>query len=53
MIQSARDWVKRNRGAFAVGAGIVGGGYVATQWVLGKFTESRQRHADERIAKEK
>ena len=53
MFQSARNWVKRNRTNFAIGAGVLGVGYVATQYVLGKVTETRQRLSDERIAKEK
>jgi peroxin-3 len=53
MINSARQWLRRNRTNFAIGAGLVGAGYVATQYVLGKITETRQRMSDERIAKEK
>lgn len=52
MIQSARQWFRRNRTNFAIGAGVVGAGYLATQYVLGKVTEARQRMSDERIAKE-
>lgn len=32
---------------------MLGAGYLATQYVLGKLTETRQRMSDERIAKEK
>ncbi|KAF2666357.1 Peroxin-3 [Microthyrium microscopicum] len=52
MIASARSWFRRNRTTFAVGAGVLGAGYVATQFVLGKITETRQRMSDDRIAKE-
>jgi peroxin-3 len=53
MISSARGWLRRNRTNFAIGAGVVGAGYLATQYVLGKITETRQRMSDDRIAKEK
>jgi peroxin-3 len=53
MIKSARDWFNRNRTTFAVGASLVGAGYVATQYVVGKLTETRQRMSDDRIAREK
>jgi len=53
MIQSARNWFKRNRTTFAIGAGVLGAGYLATQYALNKLTESRQRMSDERIAKDK
>jgi peroxin-3 len=53
MIASSRQWFRRNRTNFAVGAGVLGAGYLATQYVLGKVTETRQRMSDERIAKEK
>lgn len=53
MIASTRQWFRRNRTNFAVGAGVLGAGYLATQYVLGKVTETRQRMSDERIAKEK
>lgn len=32
---------------------MLGAGYLATNYVLGKLTETRQRMSDERIAKEK
>lgn len=50
---ATRNFFKRNRTNFAVGAGIVGGAYVATQYVLGKLTEAKDRLATDRIAKEK
>jgi peroxin-3 len=53
MIASSRQWLRRNRTNFAIGAGVLGAGYLATQYVLGKVTETRQRMSDERIAKEK
>jgi hypothetical protein len=53
MISSTRQWLRRNRTTFAVGGAVLGAGYLATQFVLGKLTETRQRMSDERIAKEK
>jgi peroxin-3 len=53
MIQTTRRWFRRNRTNFAVGAGVLGAGYLAGQYVLGKISEARQRMSDERIAKEK
>jgi peroxin-3 len=53
MIQTTRRWFRQNRTNFAVGAGVLGAGYMAGQYVLGKISEARQRMSDERIAKEK
>jgi peroxin-3 len=53
MIASTREWFRRNRTRFAIGAGILGAGYLATNLVLGKITETRQRLSDDRIAREK
>ena len=53
MITSTREWFRRNRTRFAIGAGILGAGYLATNFVLGKITETRQRMSDDRIAREK
>jgi hypothetical protein len=53
MIQGTRRWLRRNRTNFAIGAGVLGAGYLAGQYVLGKLGEARQRMSDDRIAKEK
>jgi peroxin-3 len=53
MITSARQWFRRNRTTFAVGASVVGAGYLAVQYVTGRITETRQRMSDDRIAREK
>jgi hypothetical protein len=53
MIQGTKRWLRRNRANFAIGAGVLGAGYLAGQYALSKFNESRQRMADERISKEK
>ena len=53
MISGTRRWLRRNRTTFAIGAGVVGVGYLAGQYVVSKITEARDRMADDRIAKEK
>ena len=53
MIGATQRWLKRNRNVLAVGAGVVGVGYLAGQYVIGKVNEARQRMSDDRIAKEK
>jgi peroxin-3 len=53
MITSTREWFRRNRTRFAIGAGILGAGYLATNFVLGKISETRQRLSDDSIAREK
>lgn len=53
MIDATRRWFRRNRTGLAVGAGILGAGYVATQYVVTKINEARQRMSSEHIAKEK
>lgn len=53
MIAATRRWFRRNRNAFAIGAGILGVGYVATQYVLGRIADARERMSNDRIAREK
>lgn len=53
MIENSRRWLRRNRSSFAFGAGILGVGYLASQYVAGKLSEARQRINDDRIAREK
>ncbi|MCJ1307542.1 peroxin [Agyrium rufum] len=52
MIDTTRRWLRRNRTKFAVGFGVVGVGYLATQYALKKWHEARERMAIDRIAKE-
>ncbi|KAG7007998.1 hypothetical protein G7Y79_00007g021230 [Physcia stellaris] len=52
MISATRRWLRRNRTNFAIGAGVLGIGYVAGQYVLSKITEARERMTADRIAKE-
>lgn len=53
MIAATRRWLRRNRTTFAVGFGILGVGYVATQYVLGKIKDAREQMSSDRIAREK
>ncbi|KAL8971835.1 MAG: hypothetical protein Q9183_000862 [Haloplaca sp. 2 TL-2023] len=52
MIASSRRWLRRNQTNFAVGAGVLGAGYIAGQYVLSKVAETRQRMSEDRVAKE-
>jgi peroxin-3 len=53
MLTSARRWLRNNRTPIAVGVGVIGAGYVATQYVIGKLNDARERMSSDRIAKEK
>ena len=53
MITATKRWLRRNRTSFAIGFGVVGVGYVASQYVISKITEARDRTTSDRIAKEK
>jgi peroxin-3 len=53
MFTATRRWFRRNRTPVAIGLGVVGAGYVVTQYVLGKINDARERMTAERIAKEK
>ncbi|RDW70287.1 hypothetical protein BP5796_08684 [Coleophoma crateriformis] len=52
MISATRNWLRRNRTTFAVGAGVLTVGYVATQYVLGRISDARERMSSDRIARE-
>ncbi|KAF2457170.1 Peroxin-3 [Lineolata rhizophorae] len=52
MLDAPRRWFRRNRTNFAIGAGVIGGAYLAGQYVLGKISEARQRLSDDRIARD-
>ncbi|KAI1805779.1 Peroxin-3 [Daldinia bambusicola] len=52
MISATRRWFRRNRTPIAIGAGVVGAGYLATQYVLNKINDARERMSSDRIAKE-
>ena len=53
MIAATRKWFRRYRTPFAIGFGVLGVGYVATQYVLGKISDARERMSSDRIAREK
>ena len=53
MIEGAKRWLRRNRTGLTVGFGVIGIGYLATQYIVSKITEARERIAGERTAKEK
>lgn len=53
MFAATRRWFRRNRTPIAVGVGVVGAGYVVTQYVLSKLNDARERMSSDRIAKEK
>ncbi|KAI1331180.1 Peroxin-3 [Xylariaceae sp. FL0255] len=52
MFSATRQWFRRNRTPIAIGVGIVGAGYLATQYVLTKINDARERMSSDRIAKE-
>jgi len=53
MIAATRGWFRRNRTPLTVGVGVIGAGYVVTQYVLGKISAARERMSSDRIAREK
>lgn len=53
MFAGTRRWLRRNRTPLAIGLGVVGAGYVVTQYVLTKINDARERMSSDRIAKEK
>ncbi|KAI6785764.1 Peroxisomal biogenesis factor-like protein [Emericellopsis cladophorae] len=52
MFSTARRWLRRNKTPIAIGVGVVGAGYVVTQYVLNKINDARERMSSERISKE-
>jgi peroxin-3 len=53
MFAATRRWLRRNRTPIAIGIGVVGVGYVVTQFILSKINDARERMSSDRIAKEK
>lgn len=53
MFSSARRWMRQNRTPIAIGAGVIGAGYVVTQYVFSRISDARERMSSDRIAKEK
>lgn len=52
IIASTRQWFRRNRTPLAIGVGVIGAGYLVTQYVLGKISDARERMSSDRIARE-
>ncbi|KAK7949679.1 peroxisomal biogenesis factor 3 [Apiospora saccharicola] len=52
MLSATRRWLRRNRTPVAIGVGVVGAGYLATQYVLNKINNARERMSSDRISKE-
>ncbi|KAJ5775693.1 uncharacterized protein N7511_000704 [Penicillium nucicola] len=52
MIGATKRWFQRNRKGLAIGAGVIGAGYLAGQYVLSKISEARERMSSDRIARE-
>ncbi|KAK3940485.1 Peroxin-3 [Diplogelasinospora grovesii] len=52
MFAATRRWFRRNRTPIAIGVGVVGAGYVVTQYILNKINDARERMSSDRIAKE-
>ncbi|EAS30503.3 peroxin 3 [Coccidioides immitis RS] len=52
MISATRRWLRQHRKGLAIGAGVVGIGYLATQYVFSKISEASERMSSERIARE-
>lgn len=53
MISATRRFFRRHRSALTIGAGVIGIGYIATKYVLGKIAETREQYSSDRIAREK
>lgn len=53
MFAATKRWFRRNRSPLAIGVGVVGAGYLATQYVLSRINDARERMSSDRIAKEK
>jgi hypothetical protein len=53
MFAATGRWFRRNRTPIAIGLGVIGAGYVVTQYVISKINDARERMSSDRIAKEK
>ncbi|KAL7272976.1 peroxin [Rhizina undulata] len=53
MFAATRNFFKRHRKNFAIGVGLAGAGYLATQYVRSKFSEAKDRMSSDRIARDK
>lgn len=53
MLKATRNFIRRNRTNFAIGFGLVGVGYLATNYIISKFADARDRMSSDRRAREK
>lgn len=53
MINTTRNWLRRNRTNLGITVGVLGAGYIACQYVLSKIAETGERMNCGRTAKEK
>ena len=53
MIGVTKRWFQRNRRGLAIGASVIGAGYLAGQYALSKLSEARERMSSDKIAREK
>lgn len=53
MIGATKRWFQRNRRGLAIGASVIGAGYLAGQYALSKLSEARERMSSDKIAREK
>lgn len=53
MIGATKRWFQRNRKGLAIGASVIGAGYLAGQYALSKLSEARERMSSDKIAREK
>lgn len=53
MFAATRRWFRRNRTPIAIGVGVVGAGYLVTQYIISKINDARERMSSDRVAKEK
>ncbi|EPS37631.1 hypothetical protein H072_8637 [Dactylellina haptotyla CBS 200.50] len=52
MLKQTQNFLRKNRTNLAIGAGLLGSIYVGANYVLGKFSEAKNRMASDRIARE-
>ncbi|KAL2188326.1 Peroxin-3 [Thermothelomyces heterothallicus CBS 203.75] len=52
MLAATKRWFRRNRTPIAIGLGVVGAGYIVTNYVSAKLRDARERMSSDRIAKE-
>ncbi|KAF3935601.1 hypothetical protein ABW19_dt0204183 [Dactylella cylindrospora] len=52
MLKQTRTFFRKNRTNLAIGASVIGGIYIGANYILGKFSETKDRMATDRIARE-